>query len=51
MGGAVGHLMHLYDNPDLHFWEMKDILSAAASGKLTSATEKLDGMNLVFTWD
>jgi len=51
MGGAVGHLMHLYDNPELYFWEMKDILASAASGKLTSATEKLDGMNLVFTWD
>lgn len=50
-GGAVGHLMHLYDNRDLTFAEMKDILSAAATGKLTKASEKLDGLNLVFSWD
>ena len=50
-GGAVGHLQHLYDNPDLTFREIKDILQAAASGRLTGATEKLDGLNIVFTWD
>jgi len=50
-GGAVGHLMHLYDNRDLTFNEIKSILSDAASGKLTKASEKLDGLNLVFSFD
>jgi len=50
-GGASGHLMHLYDNRSLTFAELKDVLRATANGKLESVTEKLDGMNLVFTWD
>lgn len=51
MGGVVGHLFHLYDNRDLTFGEIGDILTAASSGKLEKASEKLDGMNLVFSWD
>lgn len=51
MGGAVGHLMHLYDNRELTFEEIKDILSLASSGKLEKVSEKLDGLNLVFSWD
>jgi hypothetical protein len=51
MGGAVGHLYHLYDNPDLTFGEIKDIIKSAAAGKLEQVSEKLDGLNLVFTWD
>ncbi len=51
MGGAVGHLYHLYDNPDLSFGEIKGILQAASAGKLEKVSEKLDGLNLVFTWD
>lgn len=51
MGGAVGHLYHLYDNPDLTFGEIKEILKTASAGKLEKVSEKLDGLNLVFTWD
>jgi len=51
MGGAVGHLQHLYDNRDLTFNEIEDILTAAASGNLKKVSEKLDGLNLVFSWD
>lgn len=50
-GGAVGHLQHLYDNRDLTFDEIASILSSAAEGKLEKASEKLDGLNLVFSWD
>jgi len=50
-GGAAGHLFHLYDNKDLTFAELKQVLSMAAEGKLQRVTEKLDGVNLVFTWD
>jgi hypothetical protein len=51
MGGAVGHLMRLFDNRDLTFNEIADVLTSAASGKLQKASEKLDGLNLVFSWD
>lgn len=50
-GGAVGHLYHLYDNRDLTFGEIKDILQSASEGKLENVSEKLDGMNLVVSWD
>lgn len=50
-GGVVGHLMHLYDNPELTFAEIKNILQTAATGNLQKVTEKFDGLNLVFTWD
>ena len=50
MGGAAGHLQHLYENLGLTFGELKEVLASAAEGKLERATEKLDGMNLVFTW-
>ena len=50
-GGAVGHLQHLYDNRDLTFDEIASILTSAAEGKLEKVSEKLDGLNLVFSWD
>jgi len=51
MGGAAGHLQHLYENLGLTFGEIKEVLASAAAGKLEGVTEKLDGMNLVFTCD
>ena len=45
MGGAAGHMNHLYDNPDLSFDEMFSIMKAASRGKL-QGTEKLDGVNV-----
>jgi len=51
MGGAVGHLQHLYDDLDLSFKEMTDIILSASSGRLENVSEKLDGLNLVFSWD
>lgn len=50
-GGAAGHLQHLYDNLDLTFGEVKEVIKNASEGKLEKASEKLDGMNLVFTFD
>lgn len=50
-GGAAGHLQHLYDNLELTFGELKDVISRASEGKLEKTSEKLDGMNLVFTYD
>jgi len=51
MGGAAGHLQHLYENRDITFKDLKQILIDAASGRLEETTEKFDGMNLMFTWD
>jgi hypothetical protein len=50
-GGLVGHLNHLYDNQDLTFREIKMILRKASTGRLEKVSEKLDGMNLVFSYD
>lgn len=50
MGGAVGHIQHLHENRELTFKELKDILKRASDGELQEVTEKLDGMNLMFTW-
>jgi hypothetical protein len=51
MGGAAGHLLHLSEDLQLTFGELKDVFLLAAEGKLERVTEKLDGMNLVFTWN
>lgn len=51
MGGLVGHLQYLYENKELSFGEIKNILHEAAAGRLESVTEKMDGMNLVFSYD
>ena len=45
MGGAAGHMSHLYDNPRLTFSKVKEILRAASQGNLVG-TEKTDGQNL-----
>lgn len=50
-GGAVGHLQHLSDNRELTFAEIKSVVKNAAEGKLEKVSEKLDGINLVFTYD
>lgn len=51
MGGAAGHLQHLYEDLGLTFGDIKEVLTSAAEGTLEGVSEKLDGMNLVFTWD
>ena len=50
-GGLVGHLQHLVDSRDMTFREMKSILRKAASGRLEKVSEKMDGQNLVFSYD
>lgn len=50
-GGAAGHLQHLVENLGLTFGEIKDVIQNAAEGKLEKVSEKLDGLNLVFTWN
>lgn len=45
MGGVSGHLNHLYDNRDLTYDDIADILMKAAAGELIG-TEKTDGYNI-----
>ena len=45
MGGAAGHMNHLYDNPELSFDEMFSVMKAASRGRL-QGVEKLDGVNV-----
>ena len=49
MGGVAGHMDHLYDNPNLTFAKMKEIMEAASNGKLTTE-EKVDGQNLFLSY-
>ena len=49
MGGVAGHMDHLYENRDLTFGEMKEILQAASNGELTTE-EKVDGQNLFLSY-
>jgi len=49
MGGFAGHMMHLNDNPNLTFGQMKDIFEKASKGKLVG-TEKTDGQNLFLSY-
>jgi phosphopantetheine adenylyltransferase len=49
MGGVAGHMDHLYENRDLTFGEMKEILTAASNGEIT-AEEKVDGQNLFLSY-
>lgn len=44
-GGAAGHLQHLYDNRDLTYNELEQILTKASQGNLIG-TEKTDGFNI-----
>jgi hypothetical protein len=41
MGGLAGHMSHLYENPNLSFSEIKDVLQKASSGELTGRMGKL----------
>ena len=49
MGGVAGHMDHLYENRELTFGKIKEILNAASNGELT-AEEKVDGQNLFLSY-
>ena len=49
MGGVAGHMDHLYDDRDLTFSKMKEIILAASRGEIT-AEEKVDGQNLFLSY-
>jgi len=49
VGGVAGHMDHLYDDRDLTFSKMKEIILAASRGEIT-AEEKVDGQNLFLSY-
>jgi hypothetical protein len=49
MGGVMKHLNHLYDNRDLTFAKLKQILSDASRGRL-QAVEKVDGAAIALSY-
>jgi hypothetical protein len=50
-GGAYGHMAHPYDDMDLTFGDLKQIIDMGLQGKLSkSITEKLDGQAISVSW-
>ena len=53
MGGAYGHMSHPFDDNNLTFSDLKQIIINGLGGKLDredNVTEKLDGQNLMVSW-
>jgi hypothetical protein len=49
-GGAAGHMAHPYEDSDLTFEDIENMIEAALTGKVEYAQEKLDGQNLMVTY-
>ena len=52
-GGAYGHMSHPFDDKDLTFQDLKNIIDRGLGGELSredNVTEKLDGQNLMVSW-
>jgi hypothetical protein len=52
-GGAYGHMSHPFDDNNLTFSDLKQIIINGIGGKLDredGVTEKLDGQNLMVSW-
>ena len=52
-GGAFGHMAHPYDDINLTFGEIKNMISDALQGGLDKevvASEKLDGQAIAVSW-
>ena len=50
MGGLAGHMSHLWEDLDITFKGLEEILSEVAEGTV-DALEKFDGINIFFTLD
>jgi hypothetical protein len=52
-GGAYGHMAHPFDDKDLTFGDLKQIIEDGLGGNLSredNVTEKLDGQNIMISW-
>lgn len=45
-GGASGHMMHVVDETDFTCQDLLDLIDDLFGGKISNATEKLDGTNI-----
>jgi len=50
MGGAAGHIKHIWENTDLTFKDLKIIINNSLDGKLGDTFEKIDGQNIMVTY-
>jgi hypothetical protein len=49
MGGAAGHLSHVVEDYSLTFAQVYQLCSGVGRGILEDVSEKIDGMNIVYT--
>jgi len=52
-GGAYGHMNHPFDDADISFSDLKQMITLGLQGNLNvekKPTEKVDGFNLMITW-
>jgi len=49
-GGAYGHMSHPFDDMDLTFGDLKNIITSALNGELGVVREKTDGQALAISW-
>ena len=49
-GGAYGHMSHPFDDMNLTFGDLKDIITKALEGDLGVVREKTDGQALAISW-
>lgn len=49
-GGAYGHMSHPFDDMDLTFGDLKNIITNALNGELGIVREKTDGQALAISW-
>lgn len=48
--GAFGHIEHIYDDFNLTFDNLRELVDLGLQGKLENAVEKTDGMTLAISW-
>lgn len=49
-GAGFGHLSHVYDEWDLTFGDLRQLIENALEGKLEMVQEKMDGLNVLISW-
>ena len=49
-GGAYGHMAHPFDDMNLTFGDLKNIITGALNGELELTREKTDGQALAISW-